>query len=127
MFLFTTILHIILCLLLILIILLQPGKDSSDVFGGGTSGNQRYASRASSNPLTKATTAVAVLFMFTSISLAWYSSESTQSGSNVTDDIKKLEKEELKKEDLTFELPKLQGIVKEALLSKSIASGLNDE
>ena len=117
MFLFTKIFHIILCFLLILIILLQPGKDSSDVFGGGQSGNQRYAARSASNPLTKATTLVAVLFMFTSISLAWYSSESAQSDSQVVDDIKRYEQEAIKKENLVFELPKLRNINKSLLLS----------
>lgn len=117
MFLFTKIFHIILCFLLILIILLQPGKDSSDVFGGGQSGNQRYAARSASNPLTKATTLVAVFFMFTSISLAWYSSESAQSDSQVVDDIKRYEQEAIKKENLVFELPKLRNINKDLLLS----------
>ena len=117
MFLFTKIFHIILCFLLILIILLQPGKDSSDVFGGGQSGNQRYAARSASNPLTKATTLVAVFFMFTSISLAWYSSESAQSDSQVVDDIKKVEQQAIKKENLIFELPKLRNVDKNILLS----------
>ena len=34
---FTTILHIVLCITLILIILLQPGKGAGSVFGGGAS------------------------------------------------------------------------------------------
>ena len=117
MFLFTKIFHIILCFLLILIILLQPGKDSSDVFGGGQSGNQRYAARSASNPLTKATTLVAVFFMFTSITLALYSSESAQSDSQVVEKVKKVEQQAIKKENLIFELPKLRNIDKNLLMS----------
>ena len=116
MFLFTKIFHIILCFLLILIILLQPGKDSSDVFGGGQSGNQRYAARSASNPLTKATTLVAVFFMFTSISLAWYSSESAQSDSNV-DELIKSELEDEKKKEEIFLPPKLRNISTDVFLS----------
>ena len=116
MFLFTKIFHIILCFLLILIILLQPGKDSSDVFGGGQSGNQRYAARSASNPLTKATTLVAVFFMFTSISLAWYSSESAQSDSKAMDEVNKMSAEEKKKEEI-FLPPKLRNVSTDRLLS----------
>ncbi len=79
---FLTILHIVLSLSLILIILLQPGKDQGAVFGGG-GGNKMYAPRGQANLLGRATTAVAVLFMFTSISLAWYSTEQVREGSNI--------------------------------------------
>ena len=60
--LFLTIFHVVLCIALILIILLQPGKDQGAVFGGGGGGNRMYAPRGQSNLLGKATTAVAVLF-----------------------------------------------------------------
>ncbi len=79
---FLTILHIVLSISLILIILLQPGKDQGAVFGGG-GGNKMYAPRGQANLLGRATTAVAVLFMFTSISLAWYSTEQVREGSNI--------------------------------------------
>ena len=80
---FLTILHIILSISLILIILLQPGKDQGAVFGGGGGGNKMYAPRGQANFLGRATTAVAVMFMFTSISLAWYSTEQVREGSNL--------------------------------------------
>ncbi|MDG1481844.1 MAG: preprotein translocase subunit SecG [Myxococcota bacterium] len=79
---FLTILHIVLSISLILIILLQPGKDQGAVFGGG-GGNKMYSPRGQANLLGRATTAVAVLFMFTSISLAWYSTEQVREGSNI--------------------------------------------
>ena len=106
MFLFTTVFHVILCVGLILIILLQPGKDSSDIFGGANLNKQsRGASQA--NPLGKITNGTAIFFMLTSITLAWYSSASARSGSSLEDDIRELE-QVLSKEDIEFEIPKLR-------------------
>jgi preprotein translocase subunit SecG len=89
--LFITILHIILAITMILIILLQPGKEGGAALAGGSSGNQMYGPRGAGNFLGKATTFVATMFMFTSISLAWYSSEKIQSGSDIGDAIQRLE------------------------------------
>ena len=85
--------HIILSIALILIILLQPGKDQGAVFGGG-GGNKMYTPRGQGSLLGRATTAVAVLFMFTSISLAYYSTEQAREGSNIEDLFEELENEE---------------------------------
>lgn len=71
--LFITVLHVILCILLVLIILLQPGKggDVGAAFGGGGGGGGgMFGPRGPATLLTRATTAVAVLFMVTSIALA---------------------------------------------------------
>ena len=89
--LFITILHVVLAIFMILIILLQPGKEGGAALAGGSSGNQMYGPRGAGNFLGKATTVVASLFMFTSISLAWYSSDKIQSGSNIDDAIQRLE------------------------------------
>ncbi|MGC6510058.1 MAG: preprotein translocase subunit SecG [Myxococcota bacterium] len=106
MYLFTTVFHVILCVGLILIILLQPGKDSSDIFGGANLNKQsRGASQA--NPLGKITNGTAIFFMLTSITLAWYSSATARSGSSLEDDIRELE-QVLSKEDIEFEIPKLR-------------------
>ncbi len=91
---FLTILHIVLSISLILIILLQPGKDQGAVFGGG-GGNKMYAPRGQANLLGRATTAVAVLFMFTSISLAWYSTEQVREGSNIDEVLESAEEIEV--------------------------------
>ncbi len=93
MHLFLIILHIMLSLALIGVILLQPGKDGAQALGGG-GGNQMYAPRGQSNLLGQATTAVAGLFMVTSISLAWYSTQGTSSGSELEESIRKLQEEE---------------------------------
>lgn len=105
MVLFIQILHVLLSLFLILIILLQPGKDSGAVFGG-QAGTSAYASRTNSNPLGKATTIVAVMFMSTSISLAWFSTANTQDSEDMEKNRLKLEKR-LTKKDLEFNVPKL--------------------
>ena len=89
--LFITILHIVLAIFMILIILLQPGKEGGAALAGGSSGNQMYGPRGAGNFLGKATTIVATLFMFTSISLAWYSSDKIQAGSNIEDAIKRVQ------------------------------------
>ena len=89
--LFITILHVVLAITMILIILLQPGKEGGAALAGGSSGNQMYGPRGAGNFLGRATTVVASLFMFTSISLAWYSSEKVQSGSDIGDAIQRLE------------------------------------
>ena len=89
--LFITILHIVLAIMMILIILLQPGKEGGAALAGGSSGNQMYGPRGAGNFLGRATTIVASMFMFTSISLAWYSSDRIQAGSNIEDAIERLE------------------------------------
>src|SRR5919197_3262053 len=65
-----TIFHIIVCIFLILVVLLQQGKgaDWAGAFGGG--GTQTaFGSRGAGTILSKATTAAAVIFMVTSLAL----------------------------------------------------------
>ena len=108
MLLFIQLLHIFLSFFLILIILLQPGKDSGAVFGG-QSGNSTYAARSNANPLGRATTVVAVIFMATSITLAFYSTPEAQEGSNVTERTQQIAKK-IAKSDLEFAVPKLPNV-----------------
>ena len=71
------VIHIIVSLFLIFIILIQSGKGEglSDVFGGGSSQTTIFGSRTG-NFLTKATTASAIIFMITCLSLALISKKS---------------------------------------------------
>lgn len=108
MLLFIQLLHIFLSFFLILIILLQPGKDSGAVFGG-QSGNSTYSARSNANPLGRATTVVAVIFMATSITLAYFSTPETQEGSNVAEKTLEIEKK-IAKSDLEFTVPKLPNV-----------------
>ena len=89
--LFVTITHVLLAVTMIMIILLQPGKEGGAALAGGSSGNQMYGPRGAGNFLGKATTFVASGFMVTSIALALYSSERVQSGTNIEDAIERLE------------------------------------
>ena len=114
--LFTTTFHIILCVFLILIILLQPGKDSADIFGGGQSGNRMYGNRSNSNPLNTATNIVAIMFMFTSITLALYSTQSS-SNSSIVDSIKELE-EEFSNEYFKLDIPKVSVLTSDIMTAK---------
>jgi len=79
------IIHVIVCLALILIVLLQTGKgaDIGAAFGGGSS-NTLFGSGGASTFLSKATAGAAIVFMLTSLTLAYISSHRTTT-SVVTD------------------------------------------
>ena len=72
MSLFIIVLHIIVCIALIMIVLLQTGKgaDMGAAFGGGSS-NTLFGATGASTFLSKMTTVTAVLFMLTSLILAY--------------------------------------------------------
>ena len=75
-----TIIHVIICLILIVAVLLQSGKaaDLAGAFGGGGS-QSAFGPRGAQTLLSKVTTTCAVLFMITSMGL-WILS-SRQGGS----------------------------------------------
>jgi preprotein translocase subunit SecG len=78
-----TILHVIVCLFLIGVVLLQSGKSADIAAAFGGMGSQTaFGPRSAANALTKATTWAAVIFMLTSFTLAIFASRrSTSSGS----------------------------------------------
>jgi preprotein translocase subunit SecG len=67
-----TVLHVIVCVFLIAVVLLQRGRGAQvgAVFGGG-GGATMFGGRGAGNFLTKLTTGAAVVFMLTSLSLAY--------------------------------------------------------
>ena len=69
------IVHIVVCIALIMIVLLQTGKgaDMGAAFGGGGS-QTLFGSTGASTFLSKATTVAAIVFMLTSLPLAYLSS-----------------------------------------------------
>jgi len=71
MYILLTIVHIIVCIFLIIVVLLQSGK-AADLAGafGGMGSQTAFGPRGSATLLSKATTASAVLFMITSLSLS---------------------------------------------------------
>jgi preprotein translocase subunit SecG len=74
-----TIVHILVCVFLVSIVLLQHGKgaDIGATFGGG--GQSLFGTEGPVPILNKITTAAAVIFMVTSISLAYISAHRTTS------------------------------------------------
>ena len=82
MTLFLTVLHVMVCLILIIVVLLQRGKGAEigAVFGGGAS-TTVLGSRGAGNFMSRLTTGAAVTFMFTSLLLAYYARE--RAGSSV--------------------------------------------
>ena len=72
------IVHVIVCVALIMIVLLQTGKgaDMGAAFGGGGS-QTLFGSTGASTFLSKATTGAAIVFMLTSLALAYISSHRT--------------------------------------------------
>jgi preprotein translocase subunit SecG len=66
-----TLVHVIVCLFLIVVVLLQSGK-AADLAGafGGMGSQTAFGPRGSATLLSKATTISAILFMITSMSLS---------------------------------------------------------
>jgi preprotein translocase subunit SecG len=78
-----TIIHVVVCLILIGIVLLQSGKsaDLAATFGGAGS-QAAFGPRGAATLLSKVTTWCAVIFMLTSITLSIFASRrATASGS----------------------------------------------
>jgi preprotein translocase subunit SecG len=70
------IIHVVVCVALIMIVLLQTGKgaDIGAAFGGGAS-NTLFGTSGASTFLSKATTVAAIVFMLTSLALAYLTSQ----------------------------------------------------
>lgn len=67
-----TILHVLVCIFLVAVVLLQRGKGAQigAVFGGG-GGSTMFGARGAGNFLTKLTTGAAIVYMLTSLSLSY--------------------------------------------------------
>jgi preprotein translocase subunit SecG len=73
-----TVMHVIACMFLILVILIQPGKSGGMGIFGSAGAQQVFGGRGAGNFLTKTTWATATVFFITSISLAYLSSSSDE-------------------------------------------------
>jgi len=80
------IIHVFVCVALIMIVLLQTGKgaDIGAAFGGGSS-QTLFGSSGASTFLSKATTVAAIVFMLTSLTLAYRSSH--RSGQSIMNEV----------------------------------------
>jgi len=76
---FLTVLHVMVCFVIVVVVLLQRGKGAEigAVFGGGASSTV-FGSRGAGNFLTKITTGAAIIFMCTSLALAYFASDAGQ-------------------------------------------------
>src|SRR5437868_6531527 len=75
-----TIIHVFVCFFLILVVLLQAGKGGGMgiAFGSSTS-SQAFGGRGAGSFLEKLTAGTAIIFMLTSITLAYFASQSDSS------------------------------------------------
>ncbi len=110
MYLFVVALHIVLCLFMILIILLQPAKGEVGLAfgGGGGGGNGVFGPRGPASILQRATTVVAVMFMLTSFTLAIYSDPKMRQTGDYEDEVETIKRENAEKE---FPGPDVKGPV----------------
>ncbi len=81
MYIFLTVLHLLSCVVLIVVVLLQRGKgaDMGAMFGAGASATV-FGSRGAGNFFTKLTTAAVVTFFVTSLSFNYMSSQESGGG-----------------------------------------------
>ena len=79
-----TIIHVIVCLFLVIVVLLQSGK-AADLAGafGGMGSQTAFGPRGAATVLSKATTVAAGLFMATSLSLSIFATRNAGGGSSV--------------------------------------------
>ena len=77
--------HIVLCLALIALVLLQQGKGASmgPAFGSGAS-NTLFGSRGPASFLMKVTGTIAALFFVTSLTLSFFISQSVRHASDLS-------------------------------------------
>jgi len=87
MYILTLIVHVIVCIFLIIVVLLQSGK-AADLAGafGGMGSQTAFGPRGSATVLSKATTISAVLFMVTSLSLSILATRNAGLGTTVLED-----------------------------------------
>jgi preprotein translocase subunit SecG len=78
--------HVVVCLFLIGVVLLQQGK-SSDLAGafGGQGSQTAFGPRGASNLLTRLTTYSAIIFMLTSVALTYTMAKSSNHKSVLSD------------------------------------------
>ena len=84
MFILLTIVHVVVCLFLIIVVLLQSGK-AADLAGafGGMGSQTAFGPRGSATLLSKATTVSAAVFMVTSLALSVLATRESGAGSTV--------------------------------------------
>ena len=80
------VIHVVACLFLILVVLLQPGKSGGLGAFTGAAAQQVFGGRGAGNFLSKTTWVTATVFFFTAMTLAYLSSSSDDSLKRRSDD-----------------------------------------
>jgi preprotein translocase subunit SecG len=73
------VIHIVACLFLVLVILVQPGKSGGMGAFTGAAATQVFGGRGAGNILTKTTWITGTIFFLTSVSLAYLSTSTDES------------------------------------------------
>ena len=99
------VLHVIVCVILVLVVLLQSGKgaDLAGAFGGGAT-QTAFGSRGPASFLSKMTTGAAIVFMLTSISLSMMTTRASTGSKSILETTKGQNSKPGKKES-TVNLP----------------------
>ena len=86
MYILVTIIHVLVCVFLIIVVLLQSGK-AADLAGafGGMGSQTAFGPRGSATLLSKATTVSAIVFMCTSLALSVLATRNSGTSSTVLD------------------------------------------
>lgn len=85
--------HIIVCLMLVGLVLIQHGKgaDAGAAFGGGASGGgasgSLFGSRGSASFLSRSSAVLAAIFFATSLTLAYFSVDRPEKAKSVTESV----------------------------------------
>ena len=118
------IIHVVVCIALIMIVLLKTGKgaDMGAAFGGGSS-QTLFGSTGASTFLTKATTVAAIVFMLTSLWLAYMSGHKTGDSIMVDTEAPIEEKQQTEPEK---DLPAQEPVQKEEATKAAPVSGPED-
>lgn len=98
--------HIVVCIFLIIVVLLQSGK-AADLAGafGGMGSQTAFGPRGSATLLSKATTVSAVLFMITSLSLSILATRNAGLGTTVLEDVNQQQQKKAAGQSVPIQLP----------------------
>jgi preprotein translocase subunit SecG len=100
------VLHVIMCIILVMVVLLQSGKgaDLAGAFGGGAT-QTAFGSRGPASFLSKMTTGAAIVFMLTSISLSMMTTRASTGSKSILETQKGQTSKKPAKKESTAKLP----------------------
>ena len=92
------VLHVIVCLMLMLVVLIQPGKSGGlGAALGGAGAQQIFGGRGAGNFLTRTTWIAATIFFLTSVTLAYVSTSTGDSLEDLAADVQPVKEAEAPK------------------------------